>query len=139
LFLGLLALLIGVAAVRIASAFAQGRHNVGLLVVLALIAGVMLAAGWRRRLTGLGDAALDRLKVLFAKLKTRAGALAPGGANHDAALAAAVFGFSVLPAGSFPFIERLFPKPKSSSDSGGDGGSDGGGCGGGGCGGGCGG
>lgn len=142
LFTGTIAALAGVALARIFWALTHGRHNIGLLIVLALVGGIALAIGWRRRRTGLGDAAIDRLTGLFANLKRRAGTLKSGGRSHDAVLTAALFGMAALPPGSFPYLQRLFPKPKSSDDGGsGDGGSSdgGGGCGGGGCGGGCGG
>jgi uncharacterized protein (TIGR04222 family) len=129
------ALLLGVAAVRILWALAHGRHNIGLLIILALLGGGALVICWRRRRTGLGDAALDRLKVLFASLKRRASDLVPGGQSNDAVLTAALFGMAALPAESFPYLERVFPKPKSNSDGGGGevggGSSDSGGCGGG--------
>jgi uncharacterized protein (TIGR04222 family) len=142
-FVVMLGSLVGVALARIFWALANGRHNIAFLVILAVIGSIALTYAWRRRRTGLGDVALDRLKVLFANLKVRAGKLVPGGKNNDAVLTAAVFGMAALPAASFPYLQSLFPKPKSgdSSDSGSDSGSSdgGGGCGGGGCGGGCGG
>lgn len=137
-FAAALALLLGVALARVWWAVAHGRHNVGFLIVLALIGGIALAVAWRRRRTGLGDAARDRLRVLFARLKRRAVDLVPGGQSNDAVLTAALFGLAALPVDSFPWLARVFPKPKSNSDGGGgdSGSSDGGG---GGCGGGCGG
>ena len=134
-FAAAIALLIGVAVARALYAAGHGRHNIGFLLVFALIGGIALVVAWRRRRTGLGDAALDRLKVLFAKLKRRTSELVPGGQNNDAVLSAALFGMAILPTDSFPYLERVFPKPKSSSDSSssGDSGSSdsGGGCGGG--------
>lgn len=135
-FVASLALLLGVALARVLWALGHGRHNIGFLLVLALIGGIALVIAWRRRRTGLGDAALDRLKILFAALKRRSPSLAPGGESNDAVLTAALFGMAALPTDSFPYLERVFPKPKSSGDGGGDGGSSDGG---GGCGGGCGG
>lgn len=134
-FAAAFALLVGVAVARALWAVGHGRHNIGFLLVFALIGGIALAVAWRKRRTGLGDVALNRLKVLFAKLKRRANDLVPGGQSNDAVLAAALFGMAILPADSFPYLERVFPKSKSSGDSssgGGDSGSsDGGGCGGG--------
>ena len=134
-FAAAIALLIGVAVARALYAAGHGRHNIGFLLIFALIGGIALVVAWRRRRTGLGDAALDRLKVLFAKLKRRTSELVPGGQNNDAVLSAALFGMAILPTDSFPYLERVFPKPKSSSDSSssGDSGSSdsGGGCGGG--------
>lgn len=134
-FAATLALLIGVALARILYALAHGRHNIVFLIMLALAGAVALVICWRQRRTGLGDAALDRLKVLFANLKHRASDLVPGGQSNDAVLTAAVFGMAALPNERFPYLERVFPRPKSDNDSSGstgDGGSsDGGGCGGG--------
>ena len=136
-FAASLALLAGAATARAWWAVAHDRYNIGFLLVLALIGGVALIAAWRRRRTGLGDAALERLKVLFAKLKRNSSDLVPGGESNEAALTAAVFGLAVLPVESFPYIERVFPKPTSGGDGGGgdssssdSGGGCGGGCGG---------
>jgi uncharacterized protein (TIGR04222 family) len=140
-FAASLALLAGAATARAWWAVAHDRYNIGFLLVLALIGGVALIAAWRRRRTGLGDAALERLKVLFAKLKRNSSDLVPGGESNEAVLTAALFGMMVLPEDSFPYIQRVFPQPKSGG--GGDGGSGGGDSSGsdsgGGCGGGCGG
>ncbi len=118
-FLAASAVLLGVAAARIAWALAHGRHNIGFLLLFATIGGIALIVAWRRRRTGLGDAALERLARLFAGLKLRASQLQPGGQSHEAALAAALFGFEILPAAGFPWLRRLYPP---SSGSGGDGG-----------------
>ncbi len=136
-FVAAFSLLIGVAVARALWAVGHGRHNIGFLIILAIVGGIALVVVWRRRRTALGDAALDRLNVLFANLKRRANDLVPGGQSNDAVLTAALFGFAALPVGSFPYLERVFPKQKSTGDSssGGDSSSDGGG----GCGGGCGG
>lgn len=138
-FAATLALLLGVALARVWWAVAHGRHNVGFLIVLALLGGSALVIAWRRRRTGLGDAARDRLRVLFARLKRRAVDLVPGGQSNDAVLTAALFGMAALPVDSFPYLARVFPKPKSGGDSGGGGDSGSSDGGGGGCGGGCGG
>ena len=102
-------------------------------VILAIAGCLALILAWRRRRTALGDVALVRLNSLFAGLKNRAADLSPGGQSHDAVLTAALYGFTALPSERFPYLDRVFPKPKSSGDSsGGDSGSsDGGGCGGG--------
>ena len=136
-FLATLAVLLGVAVARALWAVAHGRHNLGFLLILALMGSITLVITWRRRRTGLGDAALVRLKVLFANLKRRSASLVPGGESNDAVLTAALFGFAALPAASFPYLERVFPKSKSGGDGGGgdssssdSGGGCGGGCGG---------
>lgn len=135
------ALLLGIAVARIYWAFAHGRSNVVFLIMLTLVGCGALAAAWRLRRTGLGDAALERFNVLFADLTRRAGELAPGGEGHEAALTAALFGFAALPTATYPYLQHLFPKPQSGGDGdgGGDSGGSSGGCGGGGGCGGCGG
>ncbi len=143
----MLGLVTGVGAWRALYALQHGRHNIGFLVLLGLIGCIALVLAYRRRRTGRGDAALERLQTLFASLKRRAAKITPGGASQEAVVLAAVFGLAALPAAHFPFIERLFPKPQGAGGDGGSSGScdsdnsscDGGGCGGGGCGGGCGG
>ncbi|CAG0967434.1 hypothetical protein BURK2_01085 [Burkholderiales bacterium] len=136
-FLVAFALLLGIAVARVAWALAHGRYNVIFLVMLAAAGCIATVMAWRKRRTGLGDAALARLEILFADLKRRAAQLVPGGQSNDAVLTAALFGMAALPAVSFPYLERLFPKRQSGGDSGsgGDGGSSGDGGGGGGCGG----
>lgn len=143
-FLAALALTGGIAAARLLNALLQGRHNVGFLILFALVCATCLYFAYRQRLTGLGEDTLERLQRLFAALKRRADRIVPGGATHDAVTLAALFGIAALPAASFPYASRLFNKtaPGDSGGSGGsssDGGCGGGGCGGGGCGGGCGG
>lgn len=137
------ALLLGTALMRIVQALSHGRHNIGFLSALALLAAVLLLLQWRRARSGAGDAALADLRLLFKRLKDRAKTLAAGGAGSDAALLAAVFGLAALPAAAFPQVERLYPRQSSDSSAGGGssdsssgcGSSCGGGCGGGGCGG----
>ncbi len=142
-FLLALGVTTAVAIARIVQAVSHGRHNIGFLIVLAIACAVALNVAYRKRRTGLGDAVLTRLATLFARLKREAHRMLPGGRNQDLALLAAVFGLAALPAGSFAFVQRLYPRPKSAGGDGGGGdgggGCGGGGCGGGGCGGGCGG
>jgi hypothetical protein len=58
------------------------------------------------------------LNQLFKRLKGRAYTLSAGGKTNEAALLAAVFGLSALPATGFPFISTLYPaKNKSDSNS----------------------
>jgi uncharacterized protein (TIGR04222 family) len=113
-----LAIVFAICGVRIAHAFAEGRRNVGFLIVLAAIIGVGLIIAYRKRLTGLGAEKLDDLKRLFARLKDRAATLTAGGKTNEAALVAAVFGLAALPAMSFPFVEKLYPSKTKSDDSG---------------------
>lgn len=139
-FAAVAAVMTGISVWRISYALAHGRSNVGFLIILTIICAIALYAAYRKRITGMGEAALERLKILFGSLKRSAADIHAGGENQDAALLAALFGLALLPQAQFPFVERLYPKP-ASSGSGSDGGSSsdgGGGCSGG-CGGGCGG
>ena len=138
-----LGLLLAATWLKVNIAFSQGRHNVGFLIALTIVFSIIVLVIWRRRRTALGDAMLTDLRSLFSRLKGRAKALRAGGQTNEAALLAAVFGLSALPAASFPFIERLYPAKArdgggcgtSSSSCSSGGSSCSGGCGGGGCGG----
>jgi uncharacterized protein (TIGR04222 family) len=139
-----LALLVGVAGLRVVQALAVGRSNIGFLVMLTALAGIIVLVMSRGRLTGPGQRALNSVTSLMARLKRRSERLVPGGATNEMVLYAAVFGLYALPAAAFPFVEETFPRPQSSGSSGSDGGSSssdsgGGSCGGGGGCGGCGG
>jgi uncharacterized protein (TIGR04222 family) len=132
-----MAVLWGVALIKILMALARGRSNIGFLMILAI------AFGWgawllgRPRITRRGIAMLSSLRKLFSGLKDRAPLLRPGETADEVLLLAAVFGVGAIPGTVFP-VRTLFPRgsslPGSSCGS-----SWGGGCGGGGCGGGCGG
>lgn len=135
-----LGLLIGVTWTKVTIAFSQGRHNVGFLIALTILFGITALVLWFRRRTALGDAMLADLRSLFSRLKGRAKTLRAGGQTNEAALLAAVFGLSALPAANFPFLEKLYPAKSSDGSSCGSsscssGSSCSGGCGGGGCGG----
>lgn len=148
-----LAVLAGVALVKIAVALARGR-SFGFLVILAVLASLVAAGATRLPRTPRGDAVLDDLRTLFAHLRQRSSGLAHDQVD-EALLLAAVFGLKALPA-TWAFAKDLFPraardKPADSGwthSSGGEGcgaesasscGSSGGSSCGGGCGGGCGG
>lgn len=142
-----LCLTLGLAGWRIAYAWQHGQHNIGFLIVLAVVCTYFLLRAYRQRLTRLGVETLAHLRRLFYYLLLRTRQIAPGGANQEAVAVASVFGMENLPGATFPFIERLFDKQpydtRYSQGYGGDGGgggdSGGGDSGGGGCGGGCGG
>lgn len=145
-----LGLLLGLAFLKLMVAFARGRSNVLLLIVLALVFTVLaLRVSYTRR-TAKGDAVLADLRTLFAGLRRRAAGLRRGGATSEVVLLAAVFGLSVLPWAQWAELRALFeraPAHVSATDASGGGGSHGtttcgSSCGsscGGGCGGGCGG
>jgi len=134
---------LGIAAWRIVYALSKGRTNVGFLIVLAVICAIALFVAYRKRLTALGADTLRGLQRLYAGARRRLAQGAAGGDSFDASLVAAVFGLAALPALQFPYLARVFPRPKPSSSGGSDGGAScGSSCGsscGGGCGGGCGG
>lgn len=132
--IGAIALLWSVALVKIGVALARGRPNVGLLILSTLASALIVAKVLGRRRTALGDAFLADLRALFAGL--RAQPLRGGGETNEAALLAAVFGFSTVAVGAWAAAGALFPQPPS--DRKGSSCSSGASCGGG-CGGGCGG
>lgn len=140
-----LGLMLGVGSFRIMLALARGHHNIILLLILMLLFGGV--ALWQLLLdsTGRGAVALADLRTLFARLRTRAPRLTPGGETNEMALLAAVFGLAALPPRVFPYVQQMYGQRPgggdSDSSSGGCGSSDGGGssgCGGGGGCGGCG-
>jgi uncharacterized protein (TIGR04222 family) len=144
-----LVLIEGTAITKILVALSRGRHNIGFLVILGIVAFLALIGALLKKRTGYGDLVLRQHRERFDGLKRRAANVAPGGATNEVALLAALWGLSVLPAENFPYIKTVFPKAANagsdswSSGCGGSGcgggGGGGGGCGGGGCGGGCGG
>jgi uncharacterized protein (TIGR04222 family) len=130
------ALLLGIAAIKIAIAIGRGRYNVGFLITLAAVAVLAVWLLVRRRRTSLGNRMVKDLRRLFRALRQRAASIRPGAMTSDTVLLAAVFGLSALPAIGFADLHRVYKK--SASSGGGCGSSCGSGCGGGG-GGGCGG
>jgi len=131
-----------IAGTKIVIALSQGRHNLAFLVILTIVFSIAAVVACAKRITGRGQAMLDDLKILFDRLRRNVKSLRTGGQTNEAALVAAIFGISILPSITFPFVNKLYPNKSS-----GDGGSScsssssscGSSCGGGGCGGGCGG
>jgi uncharacterized protein (TIGR04222 family) len=115
--LAALSIVLGICAIRVVDAMMHGRHNVGFLVILSIAFCVALWIAYRKRLTGLGEAMMEDLKELFERLKDRANTLRAGGKTNEAALLAAVFGLSALPATGFPYIRKLFPAKNKSNSS----------------------
>ena len=137
---------------RIVEALSHGRSNVLFLLLLTALF-IVLALLFRPKRTPAGDRMLAALQGLGRNLKARVSLLRSGQGSRDLVMAAALFGFGVLP-GEFGYAQEIFPKPDRSSDGGSSSGcgsscgssssdssssSGCGGCGGGGCGGGCGG
>jgi uncharacterized protein (TIGR04222 family) len=145
------AVLAAVAVAKIGVALSRGRTNVLFLVAAALLVCFgALIVGARPRLTRRGEKAVELARRSFARLRTSAASLVPGGGTNELALAFAVFGYAALP----PLARELLTEARvartasgggsscgsscgaswsSSSSCGGS--SCGGGCGGGGCGG----
>jgi uncharacterized protein (TIGR04222 family) len=144
-------ILILVGGVKLFLAVQRGRTNVGILIILIIVATIVAAKIAFPRLTASGRAMLDDIQRLYADLKSRAAFIRPGGATIEAAMLAATFGISSLEGAHFAYTRTLFPRaanPKKTSSwttscSSGCGTSSasscGSSCGGGGCGGGCGG
>jgi uncharacterized protein (TIGR04222 family) len=136
-----LAILIGVAGIKIQIALSEGHDNIGFLLILAVVACLFAAHRGLRRITTRGDNTVAGLQQLFLRLKQRSSALPKGGETNEMAMLAGVFGLSALSASDYPFLEKLYPTKSSdgsscgSSSSCSSGSSCSGGCGGGGCGG----
>jgi uncharacterized protein (TIGR04222 family) len=145
-----LAILVGVAGLKIVIALSRGRTNLLFLIILASLAAyVALRIGNPFR-TARGEEFLNDVKSLFANLRLRADTLRPGGSTSDLVWLASAFGLTAVSPILFPHVSALMPRrPQrelgsgswgSSSSCGtfsscGGGGCGGGGCGGGGCGG----
>ncbi len=112
-----LGVLLAITWTKISIAFSQGHHNVGFLIMLTFLFGIVIVILWRRRRTALGDDMMNDLKSLFSRLKDRSKTLRPGGQTNEAALLAAVFGISVLSASEFPFLEKLYPRKATDGSS----------------------
>ena len=126
-----IALLGGIALVKLPVAFASGHSNVGFLVLLALLVCACTWPATHPRRTPVGDAVMDELYGLFARLKARRHMVRPGGTSTEAALLAAVFGLTFLPQTGFAYVEQIYPKAGKGDGSGGCGSADSSGCGGG--------
>ncbi len=143
-FLIAFSLLVGVAMVKLSVAILRGRTNVGFLLLLAGFAAICSYQLYNRRLTRLGKATVQSLKSRYSRLLQRAPMLQPAHDSDAVAFLVAVFGVTVLPPVTFPFMlsllsDKYFTGKTAHGGCSGGGCSGGGGCGGGGCGGGCGG
>lgn len=110
-------LMTAIAVVKILVALARGRHNVALLVILAVVFAIAAAIVVHRPRTVRGDRLLADLRKLFGGLKDRAETLKAGGASAEAALLAAVFGIGALPGLEYGFVHALYPKASAGSSS----------------------
>lgn len=142
------AVLAAVAAGKIVVALSRGRTNVLFLVAAALAVSLgAVIVGARPRLTRRGEKAVALARRSFARLRTSAASISPGGGTNELALVFAVFGYGALP----PLARELMTEARVAKKASGGGSSCGASCGasssscsggsscGGGCGGGCGG
>jgi uncharacterized protein (TIGR04222 family) len=104
------AVLVGVAALKILIALSRGRTNIGFLVILTALAVFVAAKVGQSVRTAHGTALLADLRTLFGSLRDRALVLRPGGGTSELALLAAVFGLAAVPAATFPFVPALYPR-----------------------------
>ncbi|MBV9657114.1 MAG: TIGR04222 domain-containing membrane protein [Verrucomicrobia bacterium] len=126
---------------KIAVAFSRGHHNILFLLLLTFFGCLVLWGIGNPRRTRRGDAILEDLARLFARLKTGTSSLKAGKTTNELIWTAAIFGLAILPSAVVPQMQSLYPTGTSSGGSscGSSGGSSCGSSCGGGCGGGCGG
>jgi uncharacterized protein (TIGR04222 family) len=144
-----LAVLVGLAGIKIVVALGRGHTNVVFLIMLAALFCMMAFGLGIRTRTVRGEMALTDLRKLFERQRGRVAHLRAD-ARDEALLVAAVFGLAVLPS-PWAYAREFFPRAaaksatsscgtsSSSCGSSSSSCSSGSSCGGGGCGGGCGG
>ena len=143
------ALLSGVALLKILIAISRGHSNFTFLILLAFLASYLATRVVSPFRTPSGERFLESFRSLFDSLRRRASMLRPGGASTDLVWLASIFGLSAVPGLAFPHASALIIRPVpaagsessgffSNTNSSGTFSSCGGGCGSG-CGGGCGG
>jgi len=140
-----LAVLLGVAVLKILIALSRGRTNILFLIILAALAAYVTSRISNPFRTDRGEKFLEDVKSLFGTLRLRADSLRPGGATADLVWLASAYGLTAVSPVFFPQVDALRRKSRwedgsggwgsSCSSCGGGGGCGGGGCGGGGCGG----
>jgi len=86
-----LALLLGLAAARVAQTLLAGNSNLMFLVLMSLLVLLIGSMMGRARLTRSGTRCLDQLRVLLADLARQGDRLKPGSSGRDMALLAAMF------------------------------------------------
>jgi uncharacterized protein (TIGR04222 family) len=134
----------GLGGLKVLVAISRGRSNIGFLLMLLFVQGVILLPVAARRRTVLGDRCLQALQSLMSQAKSRLRKAGNKASLSEALLVGGAFGLSALPRSAYPFLGPLLPQLVPLSSQGGDGSSwdSGSSCGsscGGGCGGGCGG
>lgn len=140
-----IAVLLGVAVLKILIALSRGRTNILFLVIMSGLAAYVTSHFSNPFRTARGDKFLQDVRSLFGTLRLRADSLRPGGATTDLIWLASAFGLAEVSPVLFPQVSALI-KRKPQSEGHGDGGffhsscgtssCGGGGCGGGSCGGG---
>lgn len=101
------ALLWSIAGTKISIALSRGHTNIGLLVLLAVVATVMCFAFVPARTTIAGRQMVESLRGLFRRLPERAGQIQPGGATNELPVLAALFGLSAVPQSIFPHRDAV--------------------------------
>jgi uncharacterized protein (TIGR04222 family) len=104
-----IALLLGVAALKVWVAIERGHYNVAFLVLLAIAATVLMIRRKAPTQTRSGEGLLADLKLRFSRLEKRAEDIQLGGASRELAILAAVFGIAALPNTLHAQMGTLFP------------------------------
>lgn len=140
-----LAVLLGVAVLKILIALSRGRTNILFLILMSILAVYVTSRFSNPFRTERGEKFLQDVRSLFSTLRLRASSLRPGGATTDLVWLASAFGLAEVSPILFPQVTALRKRPQGQGGSGGWGsgsscgtgcGSSGSSCGGGGCGGG---
>jgi len=145
--------IIGLGGYKLFIALGKGRHNVGFLIIMGLIASFILFKTCRpSHLSRRGQLYLERLQQAFEKLKSQVAKAADPTADPMLLMLVSLFGVSVLAGTAYSSYQQTFQRATAASGAWGSGSSCGSGCGsssscgsscgscgGGGCGGGCGG
>ncbi len=115
-----LAILLGVAGLKILIALSRGRTNILFLIILAIIAAYVAPRISNPFRTARGEKFLEDIKSLFGSLRLRADLLRPGGANTDLVWLASAYGLDAVSPILFPYVSALLPhKPHREPGSGG--------------------
>ncbi len=114
IFAGAALLLSGTAFYKIELALERGRHNIGFLIILALIFTVVVYKLCNPTRTLSGERMLKDLKTLFAAAKKKASSKKAHLELDEDLLLAAVFGMESLATGRHAWVNTVFPKATAS-------------------------
>jgi uncharacterized protein (TIGR04222 family) len=107
--------IIGLGGYKLIVALAKGRHNVGFLIIMGLIALVVLFnIGRPSHLSRRGEAYLRRLQQAFEQLKGQAAKIAEA-ADQSLLLLVGLFGVGVLSGTAYEYYQQLFRRPAEST------------------------